>query len=190
MTKPSAVVRKRDALTDKQRLFIEMYFICGLNATDAAMQVYDCKDRHVARAVGAENLAKPAIRARVDERLAQFQATADEVLARTTFFARGSIASFIDPDSGVIDLSKAKEAADLGLIKRYRTKQIINAKDDTETVETEIELYDAQASLRDLGKHFGLWNDGAVNINFNQLSDADLEALAAGKKVISVEAGK
>lgn len=183
MPKASALV-PNGKLTDKQKMFVEAYFICHLDATEAAMQVYDCKDRSVARSIGAENLAKPAIRARVDARLAQFHLTADEVLARIAFHARGSMAEFLDPDSGVIDTAHAKDAQALGLIKRYRTKQIINLKDDTETLETEVELYDAQAALRDLGKHLGLFIERNVNLNFDprKLSDEELRQLVEGKK--------
>jgi hypothetical protein len=170
-------------LTYKQRAFIEAFFACGMNATEAALQVYNTKDRHVAQTIGSENLSKPVIRARVDERLQQFHMTADEVLARIAYHARGSLEDFIDPGSGAIDLSAAKEARSLGLIKRYRTKQIINSKDDTEILETEIEMYDAQAALRDLGKHLGLFVDRNVSLNVDMttLSDDDLAAIAAGK---------
>lgn len=184
MAKPSALVVD-GKLTNKQKMFIEQYFICHLDATDAAMIVYKCKDRSVARSIGAENLAKPGIRARVDARLAQFHLTADEVLARIAFHARGSMAEFLDPDSGTIDTAHAKDAQALGLIKRYRTKQIINAKDDTETLETEVELYDAQAALRDLGKHLGLFVDRSVNLNYDltNASDEELRRIVEGKKL-------
>jgi hypothetical protein len=194
-TEPTTTTLDRsDRLTNKQRLFIEQYFIHGMNATEAALAVYDTKDRNVARNIGAENLAKPAIRTRVEQRLQQYHMTADEVLARIAFHARGSLESFLDPDSGAIDLAKAKRAQELGLIKRYRTRQIISGKDDTETLETEIELYDAQAALRDLGKHLGLFSaDTSININnvnLMQLSDDELRALASGKRVVNVEALK
>jgi len=44
-------------LTIKQRKFIDVYIETG-NATEAAMQSYDCKDREVARRIGSENLSK------------------------------------------------------------------------------------------------------------------------------------
>lgn len=48
---------KQKGLTLKQRKWIKKYIETG-NATEAAMQVYDCKDRDSARALGSENLAK------------------------------------------------------------------------------------------------------------------------------------
>lgn len=44
-------------LTLKQRKWIKAYIETG-NATEAAAQVYDCKDRDSANAIGSENLAK------------------------------------------------------------------------------------------------------------------------------------
>lgn len=48
---------KENDLTLKQRLWIKAYIETG-NATEAAMRVYDCKNRNVANALGNENLAK------------------------------------------------------------------------------------------------------------------------------------
>lgn len=183
MTK--AVAKREPHFTDRQRMFVEAYFACGMNATEAAIQAGYKGTRDIVRRTASQNLSKPHIRALIDARLAEAHLSGNEVLARIAFHARGSMENFIDADSGVIDMAKAREARDLGLIKRYRTKTIINSKDDTETLETEIEMYDAQAALRDLGKHLGLFQ-AETNINFNltQLSDEELRALANGKKMI------
>jgi len=45
------------ALTLKQRKWLKLYLELG-NATEAAMQSYDCKDRNSAKQIGYENLAK------------------------------------------------------------------------------------------------------------------------------------
>ena len=44
-------------LTFKQRKWLKLYLECG-NATEAAMQSYDCKDRESAAQIGFENLRK------------------------------------------------------------------------------------------------------------------------------------
>lgn len=56
-------------LSLKQALFLQKYFETG-NATEAAMQAYECKDRLSARNIGSENLAKLGItmRSMLDER--------------------------------------------------------------------------------------------------------------------------
>jgi hypothetical protein len=48
---------KGNDLTLKQRKWMKIYLECG-NATEAAMQVYDCKDRNSAKQIGYENLSK------------------------------------------------------------------------------------------------------------------------------------
>lgn len=48
---------KGDELTLKQRKWIKIYLECG-NATEAAMKVYDVKDRESAAQIGYENLRK------------------------------------------------------------------------------------------------------------------------------------
>jgi hypothetical protein len=44
-------------LTMKQRKWLDIYLQTG-NATEAAMQSYDCKDRDSAKSIGCENLTK------------------------------------------------------------------------------------------------------------------------------------
>lgn len=44
-------------LTLKQRKWLDLYIKTG-NATEAAMQVYDCKDRETAATIGWENIRK------------------------------------------------------------------------------------------------------------------------------------
>lgn len=154
-----AVSSPADELDPRWELFVEQYFICELNGTMAAKAAGYSGDTNSLAVQASRLLRNAKVRARINARLDEFHLGADEVLARMSFHARGSMADFVDADSGVIDLKKARDAYRMGLIKRYRTKTIINSKEDTETVETEIELYDAQASLRDLGKHLGLFTD-------------------------------
>lgn len=53
-------------LTMKQRKWIKKYIETG-NATEAAMQVYDCKDRESAGSIASENLQKLAFNDLMDE---------------------------------------------------------------------------------------------------------------------------
>ena len=62
-----------------------------------------------------------------------------------------------------LDLNKAKELGLTRLIKKVRQKTVTTvAKDGTEeeTNTIEIELYDAQAALVQLGKHLDIFKDG------------------------------
>ena len=48
---------KGDSLTIKQRKWLVVYMDTG-NATEAAMQIYDCENRETASVIGSENLVK------------------------------------------------------------------------------------------------------------------------------------
>lgn len=50
-------IEQEKELTFKQRKWLQIYLETG-NATEAAMQVYDCKDRNSAKVIGSENLSK------------------------------------------------------------------------------------------------------------------------------------
>jgi hypothetical protein len=58
----------RAGLTVKQRKFVAEYARLG-NGTEAALAAYDTADRNTARAIAAENLAKPAVQRAVGELL-------------------------------------------------------------------------------------------------------------------------
>ena len=66
--KKKQTLKKQRPLTIKQRKFIDEVVI-SWNATDAASKVYKVKNRNVANAIWAENLAKPSIKASIEERL-------------------------------------------------------------------------------------------------------------------------
>lgn len=180
--------------TDLQRQFAENYFIHNLNGTEAALATFDTTDRVTAASMAYEYLRLPHIAAYVTERLAEYHLSANEVLARLSFMACGSMEDFIDADSMSIDLKRAKAAKKLGLVKKLRTKfTTFTDKDgnESETTEIELELYDAQSALVHVGKHLGLFS-ADTTINLNMLSTEQLEQLAAGKAVrtVTIEAQK
>lgn len=58
---------KKQKLTPKQEAFVRAYVRNGQNASRAAMEAYPEMKPVVARTMGAENLAKPYILARIEE---------------------------------------------------------------------------------------------------------------------------
>lgn len=77
-------------MTPRQQKFCDEYLISG-NATDAAIKAgYSCK---TAKQTGSENLAKPDLRAYIDEQLAKIHsakiADAEEVMKYLTSVMRG-----------------------------------------------------------------------------------------------------
>lgn len=80
-------------LTDKQAAFVREYLV-DLNGAAAARRAGYSKES--ARQIATENLSKPYIRAAIEERLEQQAMSANEVLARLTRIARGSLELFTE----------------------------------------------------------------------------------------------
>lgn len=131
-------------LTPKQQLFVDHYFTCGLNATEAARRAGYAH----ANKQGPALLVNLGIRAEIDRRLDAAAMPANEVLARIADIARGSMADFLN-DDGAIDLVQARRNDMLHLIKSRSTTK------DGER----IELYSKFDALTLLAKQHGLLVD-------------------------------
>ncbi len=96
----SKKLHKKRSPTFKQRKFLKLYLKNG-NATEAAMQVYDVKDRHTANVMGSQNLVKLGISEILhnagitDEKLAQVMS--DGLDANRVISARIVITKSDDP---------------------------------------------------------------------------------------------
>lgn len=145
-------------LTDKQRVFVESYLVCW-NAAEAARRAgYSSASAY---SIGAENLTKPEIRAAIDARLKEFHLGADEVLARLSANARGSLAPFVRSQSGkiVVDLNTPDARAAMHLLKKVKVMEKSGGRGDHawSQLETEIEIHDSQAANVHLGKYHRLF---------------------------------
>jgi hypothetical protein len=74
MAKQGNARKLKNGLTPKQNKFknvvLEQIATTGQpNLTEAAMKVYDVKDRDVARKLGSENMAKPDVKEQIDKAL-------------------------------------------------------------------------------------------------------------------------
>ena len=140
-----------EALTDKQRVFIDEYFLCGLNASKAAR-----KAGYKVRQSGAENMANPVIRAEIEQRLAELSMSAAEVLARLADQGRGDMREFIGKSSRA--LVNHPRGNLIKKFKRTLTTTLVAEKPQTEE-KIELELYDAQAALVQIGRYHKLFTD-------------------------------
>ncbi|MGB8644028.1 MAG: terminase small subunit [Anaerolineae bacterium] len=131
-------------LTLKQRAFVEHYLMCW-NASEAARRA---GYRTRANTAGARMMSNDVIFGLIQARFGELAMSANEILARLSDQARGSIDDFIGA-GGVIDLKKARQASRMHLLHRYAVTD----------KGTSIELYDAQAALVQLGRHHVLFAD-------------------------------
>lgn len=158
------------ALTNKQQAFIEYYLQCW-NASEAArLAGYS---EQTAYSTGSRLLKNVEVQEAVRVRLVELKASADEVLTRFTSHARGTMESFMlirDDGSAALDLVKASEAKQLHLIKKLKTTRRTFKEGESE-VTNEVELYDAQAALSQLGRHHKLFTDRVEDDRIKVLTD-------------------
>lgn len=157
------------ALTGKQAAFVEAYLI-HRNKTRAAKDAgYAGTTENSFAAMGYHLFTNIQIQEAIKQRISESCMTADEVLERLGDQARADQLDIWDiPDDGgdpVLNLKKAKKAGKTHLIKKIKirrtTRTITTDKGVTEieTVDTELDLYDAQNALVQLGRHHKLFTD-------------------------------
>jgi len=165
-------------LTQKQKRFCEEYLV-DLNATQAAIRAGYSPD--TAYSIGAENLKKPEIRARIDKAMAERSkrtgVNAERVLRELAKIAFVNAPDVIDLDKAVVLDSATPD--DTAAISGVKVKRSIT--DSGETIEREIKLADKIKALELLGKHLGMFTDkmelsGKVETGSDKL-DAILQQL-------------
>ena len=171
----------KERLTGLQEAFCVEYVKC-LRPKEAAEKAGYKGNAATLAVVGYENLRKPNIKARIDEIMDEFAMTASEARFELSEIARLDMGYFIRLEEGIrnpyLDLHKAKEAGLLRFIKKIK----YNAQG-----QLEIELYDKQSALVQIGKWDGL-SERTENLNFDlsDLSTEQLERIAKGEDVYSV----
>jgi len=143
-------------MTRKQERFVEEYLV-DLCATQAAIRAGYSPT--TAGAIGAENLKKPQIRARIDQAMAELsrrtgvnQERVVRELAKVAFI---NPTDAIDFDSAT--LLATATADDTAAIASVKVKTIPTA--DGMGVEREIRVADKLKALELLGKHIGMFSD-------------------------------
>jgi phage terminase small subunit len=162
---------KRTALglTVKEQLFVDAYLgEARFNATEAARIAGYKGNDNTLGVVGFDNLRKPKIAAWVIERLNEAAMSANEVLARLSKQARGSLADVLT-EEGEFDLASARARKVDDLLKKLKVKKSVRReRGSTNTVEDlsyEYEIHDAQAALVHLGKFHKLFADRVEHSN-------------------------
>lgn len=145
------------ALSPKHQQFINEYIDCW-NQTEAYRRVYPNSSYEAARANARRLIANDSISAEIQRRIAENAMKPNEVLARLAEQARGAHGEYITPDG----FNLPHMIAD-------RKGYLIKSLKETKQGQT-IEFYDAQAALKLLGQHLGL---------FDQPADGDDDELGA-----------
>jgi phage terminase small subunit len=161
-------------LTNKQKAFVEIY-LQSFNATKAARDTGT--NPKTAYQVGYLELRKLEVQKAIAERMKEKAMASDEVLARISEQAKGSVAPFIrvNKDGNIEwDFSDSDAAAHMHLIKKVHTKRkvLLDGRGKNaipwEHEWVEVELYSSQAALEILAKHHKLLADevtGTLQLN-------------------------
>lgn len=143
-------------LSAKQQRFCDEY-LTDMNATQAAIRAgYSAKS---ARAIGQENLTKPAIREYIDKRMAEKEealvAKQDEVMKYLSSVMRRELNEHV-----VVTVSEKQSfyEPDENGTMRKRTEE----KETPQVVEIPARLADANKAAELLGKAYGIFTD---NVN-------------------------
>lgn len=134
-------------LTNKQKAFVEEY-LHDFNATRAAERAGYSGSPCVLAAQGSRLLKNVNIAEKIALRLQESAMSADEVLWRLGSIARGEHSEYIT-DDGKVDLPRLLKDG-----KGYLIKGIKKTKEGDQ-----VEFYDSQRALVDIGKHHGLFVD-------------------------------
>lgn len=143
-------------------VFISKYLLC-FNATDAYMQAYPKAKKDSARASAARLLSNVNISKEIEARLAEIHMSAEEALKLQADIARGDITEFFT-SYGNLDFDKLRSSGRGRLVKKIKQKTVTKigkgeADEDTEILETEIELYPADAAQERILKIHGKFKD-------------------------------
>jgi phage terminase small subunit len=133
------------ALTARQLAFIDKYFECNLNATEAARQM-GYKHPQVQGPRMLSNVRE--IRDTINQKLTEMHMGADEVLARLTEQARGIQGDYLT-EQGKIDFKKLKEDGKGYLVQGLKPTKF----------GTEVQFPSSQTALLNIGKQHGLFSD-------------------------------
>lgn len=135
--------------TAKQLLFVSYYLGDAKgNATEAA-RLAGYRSPEIQ---GRQVLSKTIVRARIDARLAEVALSANEVLARLSEIAAGSLEEFLEIDAQgryTLSLAKAKRRGKLHLLKKLKPTEY----------GLSVEIHDPLAALDKLARYHGLLSD-------------------------------
>ena len=144
-------------LTDKQAEFINQYFLCNMNGTEAVIQAgYKVKNRQTAASIASENLRKTHVRDEIDKRLEENTLSANQVLHILSQQALGDI-RYVLNKHGEPDIRVAINNGVTATIKKWRRRKVTT--EQTSIEEIDIELHDPQSAAVQLGRYYKLFTD-------------------------------
>lgn len=165
--------------TVREQLFVEGV-AQGKNHTRAAIDAgYSPR---TARTKASQKLAKGNIRGLVQERVATVKADTNEILSLFAMHVRADFGDFEADcwnEDGTVNWKAAKARGLSRLVRKVKRKTIPQKNGASPIIETEVELYDAQAAARSLADIAGLKQQPRENDTDKREKKKYYEALVA-----------
>lgn len=152
---------KKKELTKKETVFVEEYIRCWNGAASARAAGYSTR---TAREQAYDLLAKPHIKAAIEERLNEVRMSTNEFYARLSEMARANLADFVEfYDVPILD----KDGQHIGDRQAVRIRKdaferyghLIKSITPTSNGDIKVELYSAQTALELTGKTYSAFVD-------------------------------
>jgi phage terminase small subunit len=142
-------------LDAQHQVFVDKYFELNFHQTKAAIAAGFSKK--TARQQASRLLTRVDIKAEVERRLTEHAMSANEVLARLAQHARGDMRDFINKSPTM--LARHPEGNLIKKIKHTIVTSMDKEGKPEKEEKIELELYDAQAALIQIGRKHGLFMD-------------------------------
>lgn len=176
-------------LTPKQELFCREYIACNFNASEAARRA-GYAPRSAFRS-GQENMQRPAIKARIEElmadRLQRVDADADYLLRRLLDEAEADLADILDDNGNVRPVREWPKIWRQGLVAGLDVEKLFDGRGDNRSAIGEVvkvKLADRAKRLEMLGRHVSVqaFKDNSERkhtFDFSDMTDEQLAAIAS-----------
>jgi phage terminase small subunit len=162
--KTKAKKKSKGELTLKQQAFVNAYFGCGMNATQAYLDLYPESSYNSANANSARMIARDSIAAAISKRLKEKAMGVDELIARYGEMARADTLPFVRvTKEGFVyfNFNDPRAKAHMFLIKEIESKRTrrVEGVDEWEDEWVKVKLHDAQHAMDQIGKLHKLFID-------------------------------
>ena len=168
ITENTSSQKTLSTISNKERAFVDLYFSCNMNATEAYSILHPKTNRDSCRSRSSALLTNANVREEISKRLTEQAMGKEEVFARLSNMARASEMPFIKiTEDGFVyfDFNNPNSKEYIYLIKKIKTKRtrrIVGHGEEAEPWEdewVEVELHDAQTALNTIAKCHGMLTD-------------------------------
>jgi hypothetical protein len=176
-----------------QQAFVDAYFLCGMNATQAYLDLHPKSSYKSANANCQRLIVNESISAALSKHLKEKAMGVDELIARYGEMARADTLPFIRvTDEGFVyfNFNDPRAKAHMYLVKEIESKRTRRYESHGSKPEewqdewVKVKLHDAQHAMDQIGKLHKLWADVDVSASLTITNMDEILEMAYGKKKV------